>query len=64
MALLFICSDCARRKSNNETVIARDVVRALHANVCVPADQLQVTVADGRITLDGYVHWEVQNGRL
>lgn len=44
----------------NETALARDVVHALHANICVPADQLQVTVADGRITLDGIVHWEVQ----
>ena len=40
--------------------IARAAVRALKGRNGVPRDQVQVTVSDGRITLEGDVEWQYQ----
>ena len=40
--------------------IARAAVRALEDRISVPRDQVQVTVRDGRITLEGDVDWQYQ----
>ena len=44
----------------DDTEIARDVLRALKTNACVPAEHIKAAVVEGRVTLEGIVHWEVQ----
>jgi osmotically-inducible protein OsmY len=39
----------------SETEIAKDLMRALHGNICIPADRIKATVADGVVTLEGLV---------
>lgn len=43
-----------------DTEIARDILRAFLINVCIPADRIRVTVRDGRVFLEGGVHWQFQ----
>lgn len=45
-------------KSNNE--IAAEVVKALDANLLIPADKIKVKVEDGRVALDGELQWNFQ----
>ena len=40
--------------------IARDAVHELESHVGIPADQIQVTVRSGWITLEGRVDWQYQ----
>ncbi|MGZ3382000.1 MAG: BON domain-containing protein [Isosphaeraceae bacterium] len=40
--------------------IAAAVVRALEANVSVPADKIKVTVSNGWVKLEGEVEWQYQ----
>jgi osmotically-inducible protein OsmY len=40
--------------------IARDAVRALERRIFVPSDDIQVTVTNGWVTLEGTVRWEFQ----
>ncbi|MBI3650917.1 MAG: BON domain-containing protein [Acidobacteria bacterium] len=42
------------------TEIARDALRALYDSICVPTDQVLLTVSEGVITLEGKVQWEFQ----
>ncbi|MFL6213939.1 MAG: BON domain-containing protein [Blastocatellia bacterium] len=44
----------------DDTELARDVLRALKTNACVPADRIKAAIIEGRVTLEGEVHWEVQ----
>src|ERR1700726_1798350 len=40
--------------------IARDAVRELESHVSIPADQIKVTVKNGKVRLEGTVDWEYQ----
>jgi osmotically-inducible protein OsmY len=40
--------------------IARDAVQALASHVSIPADQINVTVKNGWVTLEGQVDWQYQ----
>jgi osmotically-inducible protein OsmY len=44
----------------DDTELARDVLRALKTNACVPAEDIKAALIEGRVTLAGTVHWEVQ----
>lgn len=44
----------------DDTELARDVLSVLKANACVPADHIKAAIIEGRVTLAGEVHWEVQ----
>ena len=44
----------------DDTELARDVLRALKTNACVPAEHIKAAIIEGRVTLAGEVHWEVQ----
>lgn len=46
--------------THNDTDIAQDVADALERNVIVPADQVEVTVQNGKVTLRGEVSWAYQ----
>jgi osmotically-inducible protein OsmY len=46
--------------SRSDTDIAAAAVRALEWDTLVPADRIQVTVRDGRLTLEGAVEWGYQ----
>ena len=41
--------------------IAAAVVRALEADLSVPADKIKVTVSNGWVKLEGEVEWQYQN---
>src|SRR5689334_19236981 len=57
-----VANDLAVRPAyrRDDTELARDVLRALKTNACVPADHIKATIIEGRVTLTGTVHWEVQ----
>ena len=57
-----VANDLEVRSSpeRSNTEIARDALRALYDSICVPTDQVMITVRDGLIYLDGTVHWEFQ----
>jgi osmotically-inducible protein OsmY len=44
----------------DDTEIARDVLRALKSNACVPSEHIKAAIIEGRVALEGTVHWEVQ----
>jgi osmotically-inducible protein OsmY len=43
-----------------DTEIARDIVDAINSHILIPADDIQVTVSDGWVTLEGEVRWQFQ----
>lgn len=50
-------SGCARR---SDLEIAENAVSAIAANTALPRDKIRITVANGRVTLDGEVEWRYQ----
>jgi len=50
-------SGCTRR---SDLEIAENAVSAIAANTALPRDKIRITVANGRVTLDGEVEWRYQ----
>jgi osmotically-inducible protein OsmY len=43
-----------------DTSIARAIANAFEWNSAIPVEQVQITVAEGRVTLEGEVNWQYQ----
>jgi osmotically-inducible protein OsmY len=48
------------RMTRTDPEIARDAVHELESHVGIPADQIQVTIRSGWVTLEGRVDWQYQ----
>jgi osmotically-inducible protein OsmY len=46
--------------NRSDAEIARDIVHNMANHVLLPAHNITVTVRDGRVTLEGSVHWRYQ----